>query len=175
MTGQTSVGGRGWFDRLIDALAFIAGLTLCALTVLICVDVFARYFRLFAMPWSLDIAEFALLLVTFFGAPWVLRDNGHIAIDILVDRLSGPARHRVTLLSHGVGAAVCGVLLVFSTRAWWSSFSQGTTVHETFVYPEWVLFIIPPPVFLMMIVIFIRWLIRPATRDAGSALTTDGF
>lgn len=165
----------GWFDRLIDLLAFVAGATLCVLTLLICIDVFARYFRLFSMPWSLDAAEYALLVVTFFGAPWVLRDNAHIAIDILVERFSEAARGRISRVSHGVGAAVCAVLLLFATRAWWSSFSQGTTVHETFVYPEWILYAIPPPVFLMMIVIFARWLIWPETHRGGVDMTTDGI
>lgn len=176
MSGSGMGGGRGWFDRLIDALAALAGVTLCALTTMICVDVAARYFRLFSMPWSLDIAEAALLVVTFLGAPWVLRDNAHISVDILVERFPPPLRRRVTLLSHGVGALVCAALLAFSTRAWWSSFSQGTMVNETFVYPEWLMFVIPPPVFLLMVVIFVRWIVTPDEgKESSFNMTSDGI
>ena len=175
MASSSSVTRDGWFDRLIDILAIISGVILCALTLLICLDVVARYFLLFTMPWSLDMAEWALLLVTFLGAPWVLVEGGHIAIDILVERLSDRAKRRMTLLSYAVGAVVCTVLLVFSIRAGWNSFSQGTTVHETFVYPEWILFTIPPPVFLMMIVIFVRWLLHPPEHVPGGDAAADAF
>ena len=64
-------------DRLVEALALVAGALLCALVVLVCLDVAARTFKLFAMPWSLDVSEYALYAITFLGAPWVLRENGH--------------------------------------------------------------------------------------------------
>lgn len=167
------VSDLGWLDRLIDGLAIVAGLMLCGLTVLICTDVAARYFRLFAMPWSLDIAEYTLLLVTFLGAPWVLVEGGHISIDIFVDRLAPAGRRRAMLLSHAIGALVCAVLLVYSVKAWWDSFSAGTTVHETFVYPEWLLFSVPPPIFLILLIVFICWLVKPPQRAAGAA--SDGI
>lgn len=164
---------RTWFDALIDALAVVAGAVMVALTVLICLDVAARYFRLFAMPWSVDVSEYALLIVTFLGAPWVLVTGGHISIDIFVRTLSLPARRRVALLCHALGALICSVLLVYSVWAWWNSFSQGTLVYETFVYPEWLLFTVPPPVFLILLGIFLRWLHHPPEGLAGAS--SDGI
>ena len=75
-----------WFDKLVNFLGLIAGILLVALTVLVCCDVMARYFRLFSMPWSLDFAQYGLFVITFFGAPWVLSTNGHITIDLVVER-----------------------------------------------------------------------------------------
>lgn len=169
MSNTIKRDARNWVDSLIDGLAIVAGAMMCGLTVLICADVAARYLRLFAMPWSLDIAEYLLFAITFLGAPWVLVKGGHISIDIAVAGLSPPARRRASLLSHAIGALVCAVLLVFSVRAWWSSFSQGTLVHETFVYSEWLIFILPPPIFLIMLYIFLRWLWRPPHLLATTA------
>ena len=58
------------------------GRPLFGLVLLICLDVTARSLRLFATPWTLDIAQYSLYLITFFGAPWVLREGGHISIDV---------------------------------------------------------------------------------------------
>ncbi|MFQ5856984.1 MAG: TRAP transporter small permease [Anaerolineae bacterium] len=160
VTAQKAARPPGWFDRLIDVLALIAGMMLCVLTVLICMDVAARYFRLFAMPWTLDVAEYLLYLITFFGSPWVLREGGHIAIDLFVQQLRPPARRRAAFLSHVVGAVVCAVLLYYSCRVWWASFEDKTLIHETFVFPEWVLFSAAPPTFLILLVIFVRWIAR---------------
>ena len=170
----TSRLSAGWFDRLIDALALIAGIVLCSLTGLICLDVAARYFRLFSTPWTLDIAEYFLYVITFFGAPWVLREGGHIAIDIFVQQLNPRARRRAVMLSHTIGAVVCGVLLYYACRVWWRSFSDKTLIHETFVFPEWIILAVAPPIFLMLLVVFLRWLLWPPDA-ADTEPSTDGL
>lgn len=169
---KTSDGNRptGWFVWLINALAVVAGAGMCLLTLMICVDVFSRYFRLFAMPWSLEVAEYALYGITFLGAPWVLLSNAHISIDILVERLSTRARHKANLLAYGLGALICLILLVASSGAWWRSFTSGTMIQQTFIFPEWWLYVLPPPIFLIMLIIFLGWLRNPphAAADAAS-------
>ncbi len=161
---------RTWFDTLIDALAVIAGAGLCGLTALICADVAARSFRLFAMPWSLDVAEYSLLVITFFGAPWVLVHGGHISIDIVTERLAPEPRRRVAFVVNLLCVGVCGALLWFSLGAWWRSFSEGTLVHETWIFPEWWLFTVPPPIFLILMGIFLRRLRHPPTVAGATGL-----
>ena len=163
----------GWFERLINALAFVAGAGMCLLTLLICVDVFSRYFRLFAMPWSLEVAEYALYGITFLGAPWVLLGNGHISIDILIERLPTRSRHRANSFAHALGALVCLILLVASSGAWWRSYLSGTLVQRTFIFPEWWLYVLPPPIFLLMLCTFLRWLRTPPHPAADAA--SDGI
>jgi TRAP-type transport system small permease protein len=164
---------RTWFDALIDALAVIAGATMCGLTLLISVDVAARSLRLFAMPWSLDVAEYSLLVITFLGAPWVLVQGGHISIDIVTERLAPGPRRRVAALVNLLCIVVCGALVWFSLAAWWRSFSAGTLVHETWIFPEWWLFAVPPPIFLILMGIFWRRL-RDQLGVAGAA-ASDGI
>jgi TRAP-type C4-dicarboxylate transport system permease small subunit len=167
MAELSRAGQRTWFDHLIDGLAVLSGTCMCGLTGLICADVAARTFRLFAMPWSLDVAEFSLLLITFCGAPWVLVHGGHISIDIVTERLSPERRQRVAVLVNVLCTIVCAALLWFSIGAWWRSFSQNTMVHETWIYPEWWLFTVPPPIFLILMGIFVRWIRHP--RDVAAS------
>ncbi len=155
---------RGWFDRLVALLAGVAGVLLCALTLLICVDVAARSLRLFPMPWSLDVAEYLLYAITFLGAPWVLLTGGHIRVDLLSQYLQPAARRAVERCASALGALVCLVLLGFSVRVGYASYVDGTMVYETFVFPEWLLFTPAPPVFLLMLVIFLRDLVAPRAR-----------
>lgn len=154
------------FDRLVALLAGVAGVLLCVLTVLICVDVVARSLRLFPMPWSLDIAEYLLYSITFLGAPWVLRDGGHISVDLVSHHLAPRPRRILQRVANAIGALVCLILLIFSSRVWYASFSDGTMVYETFVFPEWLLFTLAPPVFLLLLVIFVRGVVWP--HEAGS-------
>lgn len=155
-------GAGAPLDWLVDALALVAGALLCALMVLTCVDVAARTFKLFAMPWTLDVAEYMLYAITFLGAPWVLREEGHIAIEIFVERLAPRARTAVRRASDALGAVICAVLLYYACRALWRSYAANNLVYETFVFPEWYLYSIAPPVFLLLLLLLARRTLRPA-------------
>ena len=148
----------GPLDRLVDALALAAGTLLCALVVLICMDVVARKFTLFATPWTLDISEYMLYAITFLGAPWVLRERGHIAIELVVERLPARGRAVAGVLAELAGAAICAVLFTYACRVVWQSYASGIMVQKSFSFPEWVAYAGIPPVMLILLGIYLRWL-----------------
>jgi TRAP-type C4-dicarboxylate transport system permease small subunit len=143
-------------DRLVDALAMVAGVLLCALAALVCMDVTVRTFKLFPTPWTLDIAQYMLYAITFLGAPWVLREDGHIAIEIFVERMPPRTRRWVARFSNTLGAVVCALLVYYSGRALWRSYTANNLVYQTFVFPEWYLYCLAPPVFLILLLLFVR-------------------
>jgi len=143
-------------DRLIDALAIVAGALLCVLVGLILVDVMARYLRWFSLAWGLEASEYILYAITFLGAPWVLREEGHIAIDLVVERLSARGRRLARLATDALGAVVCAALLYCACRVVWQSYAAGTMVHKSFVFPEWLVFAGMPPIFLILLAVYLR-------------------
>ena len=161
--------GRPLFDRLIDALALAAAALLVLIAVLIVLDVGARTLRLFSIPWVLEATEYMLYALTFFGAPWLLRDQGHIAIEILVERLPAALRRKIQRVSHGVGALICALLFVYGCRVLWRSFESGVMVQKSFAFPEWWTYLIVPPVMLLLLGIYLRWLARPPALQADAA------
>ncbi len=138
---------------------------LCALTLLVLVDVGARNLKLFAIPWSLEVSEYMLYAMTFLGAPWVLRENGHIAIELALERLPPRARARAQRAADAVGAAVCAILFVYACRILWASYAGGVIVQKSVVFPEWIEFTVVPPVMLLLCAIYLRRVLRPHTAQ----------
>jgi TRAP-type C4-dicarboxylate transport system permease small subunit len=155
---------RSWFDLLIDALAVVAGARVVLLAALVVVDVAARSLRIFTLPWSLEATEYMLYAVTFLGAPWVLRERGHIAIELVVERLPARARAATEALAELAGAVICALLLYYACRVVWQSYESGISVQKSFSFPEWVAYAGIPPVMLILLGIYLRWL---AARLAG--------
>lgn len=155
---------RSWLDLLIDALAVLAAAQLCALVVLVVVDVAARYLRVFSLPWSLEAAEYMLYAITFLGAPWVLREEGHIAIELVVERLAPGPRRAMRRVADALGAAVCLLLVGFSLAVTVRSYQSGVVVQKSFVFPEWWVYAGMPAVLLVLLCIYLRWLLRPSAR-----------
>ncbi|HUT50548.1 MAG TPA: TRAP transporter small permease subunit [Alphaproteobacteria bacterium] len=162
-------------DRVIDFLAVVAGVILCGLIALICADVTARNFKLFAIPWSLESAQIALYCMTFLAAPWVLKNGGHIAVDLLVQNLSGPKAQRVGRLTSMIGALVCGVLTYYAARVFLVFAIDGQTVQGAMIYPRWLVYIPAPPTFFLMFLIFARWTIDPARMTEARLDKSEGL
>jgi TRAP-type C4-dicarboxylate transport system permease small subunit len=158
----------------VEVLGLVAGALLCGLVALICMDVTARTFRLFPTPWTLDIAQYMLYAITFLGAPWVLREDGHIAIEIFVERLPTRLRRRVARGSNALGAVVCALLVYYSARALWRSYAANNLVYQTFVFPEWYLYCLAPPVFLILLLLFLRRTVG-AAHDAPHEPPSEGI
>jgi TRAP-type C4-dicarboxylate transport system permease small subunit len=166
---QSHAPDPSWFDRLIDALALVAGVLLVLVALLIVADVAGRSLRLYSIAWVLEATEYMLYGLTFLGAPWLLRDQGHIAIEILVERLPAPARRQLRRVTDAIGAAICGLLFVYACRVLWRSYESGIMIQKSFVFPEWVVYLIVPPVMLLLFGVYLRWLIRPPVLAPGAA------
>ncbi len=162
-------------DRIVDILAAVAGAILCALIGLIVVDVAARNFKLFAIPWSLESAQIALYLMTYLAAPWVLKTGGHIAVDLLAQSLSEPGARRLGRLTNAIGAVVCGTLCYYSVRVLLTFLLDGQLVYGAMIYPRWLVYVSAPLTFFLMFLIFARWVIDPSKMAEGRPGASEGL
>ena len=110
------------FGRLLDGMMLVACLLLLVMTLLIGADVGLRNARLGGVPWSNEVSEYILYLVTLLAAPWLLRAGQHIRVDILLQALpprlgwllewlatssASPARSISSGTAEGAGGELC--------------------------------------------------------------------
>ncbi len=98
------------FERITLWMAIAAaGLTL-AMSCWITYDVLTRYFLDWASPWAFDLSEYALIWITFLGAPWVLLQDRHVRIELLVDVLPRPIQRTLGIIVSIIAVCACLVL-----------------------------------------------------------------
>ena len=121
--------------------------------------------------WILPTTEYAMLFIGTLGAPWLLRERGHVVIDVV--RVSVPPRARramATIVAAG-SLALC-VLLVYFTfpvvRAAWGEYEM-----RAFMMPKALLTIPVGVCFALLAVGFLRALTGHAYlyEDEGRAKT----
>ncbi|WP_108662963.1 TRAP transporter small permease [Acuticoccus kandeliae] len=98
------------YEWLIVALAVLGGAILLGATVLIIVDVVARNTALPPVRAASALVEYAMLAATAFGAPWLVRRGGHVAIDSFVVRLPAGARFMVSRATLALPLAIAAFL-----------------------------------------------------------------
>jgi TRAP-type C4-dicarboxylate transport system permease small subunit len=101
-------------DRSIEWLAkwfaYAAAFLIFAMSFWITYDVLARNLFGIGSPWFFDLSEYALVWITFLGAPWVLLRDRHVRIEILVDALPVAVQRVLGVVVSVVAMLICAVL-----------------------------------------------------------------
>ena len=159
---ETLTQAAKWFDRLNIALATIAGSFLVLITVAICWEILSRWILGVGNLWLVEISEYMLLYVTFLGAAWVLGNDRHVAIDLVLNQLSAANQRRLQVFLSSLGAICCLVIAWFGVVMTIDQFQAGIR-ETTLLAPEsfWITSVIPFG-FLLLGVQFLRRVVRSA-------------
>lgn len=156
------------YDRLIVGLAILGAVSLAAITALIIVDVILRNTGFRPFQSTSALVEYVMLFATMSAAPWLVRENGHVAIGSFVAKLP-----------EGVRLAVGRVVLVISILALalltWRAVAVGMEMVATrsvdmrsINIPAWVLYAMLAMGFGLMAIEFLRILLRGNTYTGTS-------
>ena len=110
------------FDWIIDILAYSSGVLVLFMMLLIGADVLLRKFAGFNFQWSTEFTENAVSYVTFAAAAWLLKQDRHVNVDLLVTHLNPRTQNILKAATSSIGAAVC---LFMAYRSFYSVVDLG--------------------------------------------------
>ena len=110
-----------WTTRLSSYIAIIVLLSMMMLTT---IDVICRYFFNASILGVYEVTEFMMVCLVFFSLSFAQKLKGHVAVNILVDRLGNKPRHVFDGFNFLI--SIIFLLLVAGT-----SFSQGIDLLHT--------------------------------------------
>ena len=159
------------YGSLLDALMGVACLLLMAMALLIGADVTGRNAGLGGIPWSGEISEDILYLLTLLTAPWLLHQGQHIRVDILLRALPSRVGWLLEWLNDLLGLACSLYFVWYGWRVVATSYRSDAISIKTLVMPEWWLLAPLPLAFLMLAIEFIFRMHR--LRNGERAPRTD--
>ncbi len=144
------------FDRIIDGSNVAAMLLSFFAMLATTYEVLMRYCLNHPTVWVTEITSFSLLFITFLAAPWLLKQEGHVRVDLLLERLSPKNQAALNAVSSILGAAVCLTLFWYGLRVTWNVFTRGyyqfSVLNIPYAYVIWVV----PVGCLLLAVQFLR-------------------
>ncbi len=84
----------GWINQSIAAFGIAAGVALAFYNVV------ARYVFDSSLTWASELTIYLFLWSTFFGAAYCFKQDAHISISVLLDKVSPRTAKGLMLLSH---------------------------------------------------------------------------
>jgi len=122
---QTQSRLRRVFSRLNLICAITGAALLLFIAAIICFEVTVRAFGGSSRLWVIEVSEYALLFITFLGAPYLLEKNMHVVLDLLYHSLTRRPRLLMQILNGSIGLAVCAILTVVGVQVSVEQFSLG--------------------------------------------------
>ena len=144
------------FDRIINIMTFLAGILLVFIMLSVCSEVVLRSFFNRPQIWVTEVTECLLLYITFLGTAWLLREEGHVKVDIILDRLKPKTVALLGIISSLVGLFVSIILTVYSISVTWNYFQRGIYTPTALEIPVSAILVIIPIGSLMLFIQFIR-------------------
>ncbi len=107
---------RRLFSRLNLACAILGAALLFFIAVIICFEVAGRAMGGASRLWVIEVSEYALLFITFLGAPYLLEKNRHVVLDLLYNSFTGRSRLVLQGINAAIGLFVCAVLTIVGVQ-----------------------------------------------------------
>lgn len=131
-------------EFLTNAFAYVAGVMILLAGLFVSYSVTVRYMHFNPPIWVLQFTEYALLWITFMGAPWLLRSEGHVRIDTFVVLMGGRLRRAAEVLVSLLGAVVCLIIVWFGAANTIDLYQRRIMDVKGITVPEYPLFVIIP-------------------------------
>jgi C4-dicarboxylate transporter DctQ subunit len=133
-----------FFDRSMDIQASLSVALLYLVMLCITLEVVLRYFLNRPTIWTVPITEWSMLFVTFLAAPWLLRRQGHVKVELVLNRFNQRHQALFQIFTSVLGAMSCFILVWVGVAVCWESFQRSIVTTAAVEIPMWIpLAIIP--------------------------------
>jgi TRAP-type C4-dicarboxylate transport system permease small subunit len=145
-------------------MAWCAAALIVAMMVVITLDVVVRNLGFQSSAHFFTFTEYALLIVPCLGAPWLVRQKGHVYVEILLMYLDGRRRAALGLAIGIVCIVVCAVLAWYGLEVTLRDFLGSEKDVRSLDMPRWMVVGFVPLSFAMMALEFLRSLVVRAEK-----------
>lgn len=122
---------------LADIEDNICALILLAMTILTCVNVFARYVFLSSMPFVEELTPMGLVVLSLAGAAVAAKKGAHLGLTVITDLLPARYQKACVLLGHALGFMVGLIILYFGIDTAYIEYILEF-VTSGMQWPEWI-------------------------------------
>ena len=114
------------FDKLVVSIAILLGLLTVFMMLIISADVSTRLILgTQILPGTTEICEWIILVVPFLGGAWVLRNDGHVRMDIVINKFSNRTQDLLRTITSSLSAIACTIFSYFVFQNGWKDAITG--------------------------------------------------
>ena len=156
-----------YFNKMEDLLASIAGLLMLFSMFSTILEVFMRYFFNHSFVWIQEYNEYILLYIPFLAGAWLLRLNGHVAIDLIDNFIKSNSKRVLSGITAVIGIIVTAIIVYASILVTIHAYESNLTSTTILQTPQFYVYIIIPIGTLFMLIEFCRQFIQISKNSSN--------
>ncbi|WP_168798056.1 TRAP transporter small permease [Pacificoceanicola onchidii] len=123
--------------QLENTLSYVSAAAVAFMMVITVADVLVRYLTPWNVPGSYSFVSLAFVFVIYLGLALAQRENAHIAIEALYDKLPRPMRKAMQGTQLAVLFAFTAALTWFTGVSAWENYTMGDTILGAIAVLTW--------------------------------------
>jgi len=127
------------FDGLIEVCTWFVGIYLLFAMLSVSAGVLLRYFFDKPLGWTTEISYYSLIPLALLAAPRLLRDGGHIIVDLIMQFISADAKRIVSIITCFFSAALLLVISVYGFIITREMYVTNYLTDTFLMMPKWPL------------------------------------
>ena len=144
------------FDSLMGFFVLLAIGLLVFMVLSVTYEIVMRYFLGKPTVWVVELTEHSMVYFTFLVAPWLLRQEGHVRMDMVLSRLRPGAQVVLNTITSSLGALVFLVVAWYGAKSTWDLWQTGFYIDTMLDIPVAYLVVVIPVCSFMLFIQFIR-------------------
>ncbi len=158
-----------FYTGVVNAMALVAAAMLVWLMISVIASVLMRNLGMQPFAWLFTSAEYAILYMTMLGAPWLVREKGHVHIELLSAALPRPLQRGLSRLVALACVLVCVMLAWKGAELFATNIERNDYDVRAYYFPRWILTMSFPISFALMAVEFARFVAGDDLMHSGDA------
>ncbi len=127
------------FDYLNIVVVIISAVLLVGLTFIVGADITLRYLFNRPLGWVKEVSEYTLVALGFLVAAWILKDEGHVRMDLLLGRVGPGVQAMMNIITSIIGTIVVLIISWFTLRVILEFYRTKLVAPTVLEPPKWVL------------------------------------
>ena len=157
------------YRTFLYTMAGISGVMLVWLMIAVIVSVLMRNSGLQPFAWLFTSSEYAILYMTMLGAPWLVREKGHVHIELVTAALPGVVRRSVSRMVAALCVAVSLILAWKGAELFLGNIARNDLDVRAYYFPKAILTVAFPVSFGLMAIEFSRFVFGDDLMHSGEA------
>lgn len=147
-------------ETITDVTGYAGTLAVFLSMAVITYEVSARYVFRWPTVWEIEAAIFLVIFTTFVGSSFALKNDAHIRMDMLTQKLRPRIKRRLSVLTSFLSLGFCIIASVKGIQMWWEAYRLEWRSDSLWAPPLAIPYAFLPLGFLCLCLQFILKLVR---------------
>ena len=127
------------FDYINIIMVVVSAILILGLTFIVGADITLRYLFNKPLGWVKEVSEYILVALGFLVAAWILKDDGHVKMDLVLNKVRPRVQTMMNIITSGISTIVVLIITLFTLRVVVDFYRTKLVAPSVLEPPKWIL------------------------------------